>query len=175
MARLFTGAEVLDDWNPLDGVPAPEFVPPEWTGPHVGVRLADAWRVLSKMPIERITPRAYGRCWPQYRHEWEDLLAMVGAELEAMQREVNRVRILPTAKEISRMEQAMAWPVVFLKAARQVLIVHVCARIASFDGDLDREIRRRRYGGSGEQWQKLNWDYCDSIADGLIEQRVMVF
>ena len=29
MARLFTGAEVINDWSPLDGVPAPEFIPLE--------------------------------------------------------------------------------------------------------------------------------------------------
>jgi hypothetical protein len=27
MARLFTGLETIDNWSPLDGVPAPEYVP----------------------------------------------------------------------------------------------------------------------------------------------------
>jgi hypothetical protein len=176
MARLFSGREVIDDWCPLDGVPAPEFIPPEWTGPHVHVRLADAWRILSKMPWRSPYPRAFGRWWPSYRVEWHDLLAMLGAgELEALQREANRTRILPSAREISQMEQAIVWPMQYLREARHVLIVNVCARVASFDGDLEREIVRRRYRGDAEQWQRWNWQLCDKIADRLIAGRVMVF
>ncbi|HEV8466071.1 MAG TPA: hypothetical protein VGQ63_13845 [Pseudolabrys sp.] len=176
MARLFTGREVIDDWSPLDGVPAPEFIPPQWTGPHVQVRLADAWRILSKMPWRSPYPRTFGRWWPSYRVEWHDLLAMLGAgELEAMQREANRTRILPSAKEISQMEQAIGWPMEYLREDRHVLIVNVCARVTSFDGDLEREIRRRNYGGDVDQWRQLNWKFCDNIADQLIVDRVTVF
>ena len=176
MARLFTGTEVIDSWHPLDGSPAPETVPPQWTGPHVALRLADAWRVLSRMPWRSPYPRAFGRWWPPYRVEWHDLLAMLGAgELEAMQREANRVRVLPSAKDISQMEQAMDWPMDYLCDDRHVLIVHVCARVASFDGDLEREIARRRYPGEAAQWQRVNWQLCDKIADALVADRVMVF
>jgi hypothetical protein len=176
MAKLFYGTETIDNWSPLDGVPAPEYVPAEWNGPHVSVRLVDAWRTLNKIPMMRASPRTFGRWWPQYRVEWDDLLAMIGAgELESMQREANRVRILPSAKEISQMEIAINWPMNYLDNERAVLVVNVCARIASFDGDLDREIRRRCYGGDAEEWQQQNWDYCDRIADELIEDRVMVF
>jgi len=176
MARLFTGREVVDDWSPLDGVPAPEFIPPQWTGPHVALRLADAWRVLSKMPWRSPFPRAFGRWWPAYRVEWFDLLSMVGAgELEAMQREANRTRILPSAKEISQMEHAIGWPMQYLTTERAVLIVNVCARVTSFDGDLQREIQRRKYGGEAAHWQKLNWTFCDNIADQLTSERIMVF
>jgi len=182
MARLFSGKEtVIEEWNPLDGVPAPEYIPPEWNGPHVGVRLTDAWRTLNKLPMPRFYPRGFGRWWPSYRIEWDDLLSMIGAgELEAMQRQANRVRILPSAKEISAMEQAIAWPLDYLETARAVLVVSVCARVTSWTGELDpddlqREIKRRNYGGVAEQWQKLNWRFCDRIADGLIADRVMVF
>jgi DNA-binding GntR family transcriptional regulator len=47
--------------------------------------------------------------------------------------------------------------------------------VASFDGDLAREIKRRNYGGDAEQWQQLNWQFCDSIADQLIGRRIVVF
>jgi hypothetical protein len=41
----------LDDtWHPLDGVTAPEYVPPSWDGPHVGKRLVDGLRTLMLMP-----------------------------------------------------------------------------------------------------------------------------
>jgi hypothetical protein len=176
MARLFTGREVVDNWNPLDGVPAPEYIPSAWNGPHVAARLADAWRTLSKVVMPRFLPRGFGRLWPPYTIEWDDLLSMVGAgEYEALQREANRVRVLPSAKEISQMEQAIHWPLDFLDEPRQVLIVNVCARMLAIDGDLQREIRRRNYGGDSQQWQQLNWRYCDTIADNLIKDRVVVF
>lgn len=176
MARLFTGQEVVDDWNPLDGVPAPEYVPAEWNGPHVALRLADAWRILAKVPMPRFAPRSFGRMWPEFRIEWTDLLSMIGAgELEAMQREMNRVRVLPTANEISRMEQAIGWPMQYLDQPRECLIVNVVARMTATDGNLHREIRRRRYGGEAEEWTRANWRLCDRIADGLIKDRVMVF
>ncbi len=176
MARLFTGNEVLDGWSPLDGVPAPDFVPGGWNGPHVGVRLADAWRTLAKIPMPRFYPRGFGGGWPSYRIEWTDLLSMVGAgELEAMQREVNKVRVLPSAAEISKMEKAIAWPMVYLNKPRDVLIVNVCARMAAIDGNLQREIKRRRYGGEAENWSRTNWKLCDRIADGLVKDRVLIF
>jgi hypothetical protein len=176
MARLYNGEAILDNWCPLDGVPAPELVPGQWTAAHVGLRLADAWRVLGRMPWRSPFPRAFGRCWPPYRIEWTDLMAMIGAgELESMQREANRTRVLPTSREISHMEQAIGWPMEHLAEPRHVLIVNVCARMKSVDGDLDREIRRRNYGGEAEAWRRLNWTYCDTIADALIGKRIMVF
>jgi hypothetical protein len=176
MARLFTGREVIEDWSPLDGVPAPEFIPAQWTGPHVGQRLADAWRILSKMPWRSPYPRTFGRWWPTYRVEWHDLLSMLGGgELESLQREQNRTRTLPSAKEISQMEQSIGWPLDYLEEPRHVLIVNVVARITSVDGDLEREIRRRNYGGDPDQWRELNWKFCDSIADRLIADRILVF
>jgi hypothetical protein len=176
MARLFNGTEIIERWSPLDDGPMPEFVPAQWTGPHVALRLADAWRVLGKMPWRSPAPRAFGRNWPPYRIEWHDLMAIIGGgELEALQREANRSRVLPTATQISQMEQATDWPMEHLSDARHVLIVHVCARISSIDGDLDYEIRRRKYDGDAAGWRKLNWTLCDNIADALIGKRIMVF
>jgi hypothetical protein len=81
-------------------------MPPQWTGPH-GLRLADAWRVLSRMPWRalsaRIRPlvaalsRGVDRLWPCW-----------AGELEAMQREANRTRVLPTSREISKWNRRLA-------------------------------------------------------------------
>lgn len=121
MARLFTGLETIDNWSPLDGVPAPEYVPVQWTGPHVGLRLADAWRVLSRMPWRSPYPRSYGRWWPSYRVEFTDVLAMIETDgLEDMQREQNRVRVLPSARAITQMEAAISWPMDYLADSEQV-------------------------------------------------------
>jgi hypothetical protein len=42
-----------ESWHPLDGVPPPEYVPPAWDGPHVGLRLCDAFKTLAAMPNPR--------------------------------------------------------------------------------------------------------------------------
>ena len=76
MARLFSGREVVDDWSPLDGVPAPDYVPLQWTGPHVARRLIDAWVILARMPWRSPYPRTFGHTWPSYKLEWHDLLAL---------------------------------------------------------------------------------------------------
>ena len=34
--------ELLREWHPLDNTAAPEYVPPQWDGPHVGKRFAEA-------------------------------------------------------------------------------------------------------------------------------------
>ena len=73
------------------------------------------------------------------------------------------------------MEKAIGWPLDYLDQARDVLTVNVCARIAAIEGNLQREIRRRRYGGEAEQWKRANWRLCDKIADGLLRDRVLVF
>ena len=176
MAKLYNGTEVVEHWSPLDDTAMPEFVPAQWTGPHVALRLADAWKILSRTPWKSPYPRGYGGVWPAYKIEWYDLMAIVGGgELESMQRQANRTKLLPTHKEISQMEQAIDWPMDYLSNERAVLVVHVCARMKSVDGDLDREIRRRNYGGEAEQWRRLNWTYCDTIADALIGKQIMVF
>jgi hypothetical protein len=177
MARLFTGLETIENWNPLDDAPEPDFMPSEWHGPHVQKRLAEAWRILHRLPATDLKPKGHQSLWPQYRLEWQDLLALVGAgieEVEAFYRQMNRTKVLPTAKEISLMEQAIGWPWQYLNSPRDVLIVSVCARVRSFDGDLAREMRRKKYQGNPDQWQQLNWKLCDKIADRLIADRVMV-
>jgi hypothetical protein len=176
MARLFSGLETVENWNPLSDGPEPEFLPVEWSGPHVQVRMVDAWKTLNRMPVGQIKPKGWGSAWPAYSHEWSDLMNLVeDGKIEAYYRQANRVRVLPSARDISIMESVIEWPWEYLRSARSVLIVNVCARVASFGGDLQREIRRKRYGGNEAHWRKLNWKFCDRIADGLIRNKIAVF
>jgi hypothetical protein len=86
--RLIKRDAVLDDtWHPLDGGPAPEYVPERWDGPHVGKRLVEGLRTLMLMPMPR-GPRA----------SMADLLAQQEADAEQKQRdqrEANRTRVRP--------------------------------------------------------------------------------
>lgn len=79
MSRLLYNDGLIAEWHPLDQVPAPEFVPPTWDGPHVGKRLIEALETLQRLPM-RNGPRAFGNGWPSYQREWSDLLAQQEAE-----------------------------------------------------------------------------------------------
>ncbi|MDC7784801.1 hypothetical protein PQJ75_00850 [Rhodoplanes sp. TEM] len=175
MARLISGQEIVDGWHPLDGVPAPEFVPDQWTGPHVGLRLWEAFEVLRRMPMPR-GPREFGRAWPAYRVEWADLLAeQEGAQQAAQLREKQRVaKVLPTAEEVSRMERAISWPARFLATDRRLLLAVQRAALA-FSVGRDFEWIAHTWGGSAAVWQQRDWQGCDVIADGLIAAGDLVF
>jgi hypothetical protein len=81
--RLIKRDALLDDgWHPLDSVPPPDYVPSSRDGPHVGKRLVGGLRTLMLMPRVR-GPQAFGNGWPEYAHDWADLLAQ-----QELQREV---------------------------------------------------------------------------------------
>src|SRR5215475_6032253 len=140
MSRLIRVEQIVEEWHPLAGTPAPEYVPTRWDGPHVGKRLTEAFRTLSRLPMKG-HPRPFGTCWPEYMRDWSDELAILTGELsdlEAAARAQNRVRILPSAAEISRMESAISWPGTYL-AARPILarVVQIVALHRSREKDLN--------------------------------------
>ena len=129
-----------DPWHPLDGVTAPELVPPNWTDTHVGKRLSEAFEILGRMPNTR-GPRAFGNAWPGYLVEWEDEIAraaMEAADKDARIQERNRVRIQPSSIEIQHIEAAIAWPAHYLLEIPQLFrTVGACAFVKSRGQDLE--------------------------------------
>jgi hypothetical protein len=169
-------AELIRDWNPLDGVPMPEFVPDEWDGPHAGKRLADALRTLSRLTVAgRVA--GFGSAWPAYRYEWRDEVAQAGSDEEQQQQEAaakNWTKIVPTSEEIGRMEIAIAWPARYLDEIPQLLrVVGAVAHARARYLDIGQAARRlhipqrlvRRWYSEG----------TDMIAAGLIRDNIAVF
>jgi hypothetical protein len=173
-ARVLFDTEVLDTWHPLDGVRAPEYVPPTWDGPHAGRRLVDGLRTLRLMPMPR-GPRAFGKCWPKYA--WADLLAQQEANAEQKQRdqrEANRTRLWPSSIEIGHMEQAICWPARYLhhfpqlvRAVQQVAVGRM--------RDYDIEHAARRLHLPGRVVRRFNGEGLALIAQGLRTDRVRIF
>ena len=104
-----------DRWNPLEHVTAPEYVPSVWDRPHAGVRLVEAFKTLSQMPMER-GPRFKSGYWAQYPMEWIDIVAKEhewlndpGQAREAAQQWA-RTRHRVTPAEVGHMEMALSWP-----------------------------------------------------------------
>lgn len=83
-------------------------IPSSWTPEHVQVRLVEAFEILSRSGT-RVGPRQHANGWPAMVHEFADLVdaqARAIAEKEKQQDRAAR----PTADELSRMNEALAWP-----------------------------------------------------------------
>jgi hypothetical protein len=174
MARLlYNCTQIVEDWHPLSGAAAPEYIPERWDGPHVGKRLIEAFKTLSQLPA-RGGPVAFGSFWPEMFVEWHDELAQAQADEEqkaADARAANRVRIRPTAHEITVMEQAIVWPARYLVPHRVNLAraVGFVALWRSREQELGWIARRLRVGV--RVLRLRNRRGLDLIAAGLQEIR----
>src|SRR5262249_61933815 len=177
MPRLIYVDSILEHWHPLqNGIALPEYVPSCWTGPHVGKHLIDGYRTLAKLPVAN-GPRFHSGFWPEWTREWTDELARLEADTEqlaAEARAANRVRILPTATEISRMEAAIGWPATYLAKTRPILAVTVqlVALWRSRERDLHWIARKLRLGVHTVRARNRNG--LDAIAAGLHRDGVPV-
>lgn len=83
-------------------------IPASWTPEHVQSRLVEAFDILARSGT-RVGPRQHANGWPAMVHEFADLVdaqARALAEKEKQQERSAR----PTADELSRMNEALAWP-----------------------------------------------------------------
>jgi hypothetical protein len=110
-------------WHPLSILPAPNYVPAQWDGPHVGRRLSEAFRTLSLMPIGT-RPPAFHSAWPGCAQEEIDYFAArVDGDAAAIEADRNRVKLVPTEIEIQHMEAAIVWPAHYLMGRAMLMVV----------------------------------------------------
>lgn len=163
-------------WSPLDGVPAPEYVPEHWTGPHVGLRLIEAFKTLADLPSMGGGGGTRG-FWPEYWPEWADLLAQQQAD-DAMKedeaRARNRSRSRPSAQAISRMEAAIRWPGQYIR--NNDGLARLVQRVA-FHRSQERELEylAHKMRITPHNLRSENRVGLDRIADGLHRDHVSVF
>ena len=111
--------------------PARERAAPrtKWDVALVEGRLIEALRVLDQIPMAT-RPRGYANSMPRHLHDAADIrgqreffdlkhYARV-AEIEKLDQGRNRVRIPLTAAEITRSEEALAWPMAYLRDKPEV-------------------------------------------------------
>jgi hypothetical protein len=166
---------LLDRLGPLPDAldPLTEELPRAWNGPHVSLRLVEAFNTLKLMPMrDRKGLRAV---WPQYMYEFSDLAAQAeGFELEKTQAKQNRVRITPSAAAISQMEEALWWPAKHLAAKHELReAVNTIALAHSLDLDAGWVAKKR--GGYADTWRERHDVGCELIARSLQRDRVQVF
>lgn len=89
-------------------------VPDRWTVIHVLDRLEEAAEVRAMMPAST-RPKEFGAAWPAYTYDRGDLNAQMETyELEKTLADRNKVRLQPSAAQVSRAEQAERWPFEYL-------------------------------------------------------------
>lgn len=92
-------------------------VPAQWTQIHVLDRLEEAVEVRAMMPAST-RPKEFGTAWPSIVQERIPLVVQAEmaatGELEAQQEDKNRVRLPPTAAQVTRAEEAERWPFEYL-------------------------------------------------------------
>jgi hypothetical protein len=160
-------------FNPLEDMVMDDIAPSVWSGPHVGKRLAEAMRTLRMLPMGGIA--GYVATWPPYSYEWQDLLAQnEKGELEKTMRSQNRVRLLPSYSDVTRMEAAIYWPAKFL-VQQDWLLRAVNAVALAHSMERDSEWVANKRGGFAETWRANHDRGCEIIARGLRDEMVPVF
>lgn len=147
-------------------------VPATWNGPHVGRRLTEAMATLAMLPMGTGTGMS---AWPSYVYEWDDLLAQQAqGELERTMQAQNRIRLLPSSRELQRMEVAIVWPAQYLARLVHLLIATNMVALAH-SADRDSGWVAKKRGGYADTWRERHDQGCDIIARGLRACRVPVF
>jgi hypothetical protein len=100
--------------------------PGEWDSGHVYARIVEALGVLGRTPMQ-VRPRGHATAWPRYAYSHADLVAQAdSSELERFMRARNKIRIPPSADEITRADEAVLWCMQYLgdrpDLARAVLL-----------------------------------------------------
>jgi hypothetical protein len=159
-----------NEWHPLDGGDAPEYIPETWDGPHVGQRLIEGFRTLACLPDRDRHKTSASGFWPETWVEWTDMLAQTTSdtaqqEIDAKIR--NHVRARPSAQEVTRMEIVLTWPAKYLahKSVMMARIVQSVAYMRAKEYDLDKISRKLRMGA--RHVRRVNREGLDTIAVGL--------
>lgn len=165
----------LAGWHPLDGVAAPQVVPSSWDGPHVGLRLADAFGILARLPMRR-GPRFVSGLWPGFPVEFADRSGYEDqAWWKAERAEEQRQRKeLPSAVEIAQMEAAISWPPRYVEYPQLLRVVGVIALWKSRDADIDF-IAKRKLRLPPHVARRWNNEALSLIATGLRADKVRTF
>lgn len=88
-------------------------IPVSWTPEHVQARMVEAFEVLRRSGA-RVGPAQFGNGWPAMVHEFADMVdAQARALAEKDRQQSSAAR--PSSDELSRMNEALAWPMLFLK------------------------------------------------------------
>ena len=179
-AKELMGQPVLvpgEAWHPLDGTPCPEYIPEQWDGVHVSVRLVEGFKTLACLPERDRHKQSASGFWPETWVEWTDMLAQTNSD--QAQREIdmkikNKVRSRPSAQDVGRMEIVLMWPARYLaEKIAMARIVQAVAYMRAKEYDSEKIARKLRMGP--KHLRRINREGLDLIALGLRKHSVRVF
>lgn len=131
---------------------------------NVEARLIDAFRVLRSVHVEGLWPQGHKVIWPPYFYTFEDKVAQ--AELGELENDPPERVIVYGPERIQQMEEAIAWPMMFLRdepGPAQRLVVYCKARAIGYS--FSREMRRRGWNrDTTYRWVRRA---LETIAQGL--------
>lgn len=165
-------------WHPLDGAPCPEYIPEQWDGVHVSVRLVEGFKTLACLPERDRHKQSASGFWPETWVEWTDMLAQTSSD--TAQREIdakikNKVRSRPTAQDVGRMEIVLMWPAKYI-ADRSVTMARIVQAVAFMRAkDYDSEKIARKLCTGPRHVRRINREGLDLIACGLRKHSEPVF
>lgn len=108
-------------------------LPKQWTADYVAKRLADAHAVLRRLPMTT-RPKEFGAIWPEYVHAAGELAYQAGAGTLHMGK--GRAIRGTSADDVARMNEALAWPMTYLKGSPpHAAAVNDWAYWSGLDGD----------------------------------------
>lgn len=87
-------------------------IPTSWTPEHVQNRMVEAFDILARSGA-RVGPRQHANGWPEMLREFADDVDTQAREAAAKEK-LERSSSVPTSDEISRMNEALAWPMAYL-------------------------------------------------------------
>jgi hypothetical protein len=159
--------DLLHEWHPLDGVPAPEYVPSLL-----------GWATCQQATRRSATnaPAGFANSWPAIIHEYAERAAYEDDPVWKAERaaESNWTKPRPSSVEIARMETAIVWPARYLGHVPQLLrTVQAIALARSRDRDIAHAAHK--LGLPGRLARRWSCEGLDLIAAGLRRDAVPVF
>lgn len=89
---------------------------PRWTEDIVEARVEEAFRVLSRLAVGASGPREFGSAMPAPLRSMADLVAQAGnRSLRNSMRRLLRDQGPPQGDEVARMNEALAWAMIYLR------------------------------------------------------------
>jgi hypothetical protein len=169
---------IVRDWHPLDRGTPPEYIPPQWDGPHVSKRMIEAVRTLQAMPHSN-GPRGFATSWPAISHMFDgDVLAWLSEDprtgLPPDRPRLQMMKTRPSSEAITRMEAAIAWPARYIGGTPQLVRTVQIVTLARLKGR-DLGWAGHRLGVPLRVARRWNRDGLDAIAAGLRRDGVAVF
>jgi hypothetical protein len=150
-------------------------VPNEWTPEHVGVRLIEAFEILRRSG-GRVGPRQHANGWPAMVHEFADLVD-AQARMLAEKEKAHARAVRPTADEVSRMNEALRWPMAYLRGrplAADALMIWAYAHAAGRELEpLLHRRKKRAVALAEEMMRRINAEPHGSGEDGAGDCRSM--